>query len=118
MDGTFEEPYSPNRMIPADHASSLVTFVWRAKENTRSMAVVDCVAGFDSAATQMSRLGSTDLWYKTYAVRNDARFTYQFSLNDLQQRFDKLDPKDIAGWIKFVRCWNQIHITHLSFSFV
>jgi enterochelin esterase-like enzyme len=79
-----------------------VTFVWQAKADTRSVAVVDGVAGFDPTANQMNRLGTTDVWYKTYVVRKDARFIYHFSLNDLQQRFEKLDPKDIAGWIKLV----------------
>jgi enterochelin esterase-like enzyme len=65
----------------------------------------------------MSRLGSTDLWYKTYVVRNDARFTYQFSLNDLRQRFDKRDPKDIAGWIKLVSMLEPDPYNPLKFQF-
>jgi enterochelin esterase-like enzyme len=82
---------------PADDRSSLV---WQAKAETRNVIVVGGVAGIDVAANQMTHLGATDVWYKTYIVRNDARFTYQFSPNDSLQPLDKLDPKDIAGMMK------------------
>jgi hypothetical protein len=85
---------------PADDRSSLVTFVWQAKAETRNVVVIGGVAGIDIAANQMIRLGTTDLWYKTYTVRNDARFGYQFSPNDSLEPLDRLDPKDMAAMMK------------------
>src|SRR5258708_1784224 len=49
--------------IPGDDRSSLVTFVWQAKDDTRNVVLFGGVAGIDLAANQMTRLGSTDLWY-------------------------------------------------------
>src|SRR5688500_20269015 len=31
---------------------------------------------------QLLRLPDTDVWYKTYRMRNDARFFYQFAVDD------------------------------------
>ena len=65
---------------------SWVTFLWQAKENTANVVVIDGVAtgigGGDAAHSMMSRLPGTDVWYRTYKVRNDARFTYWISPND------------------------------------
>src|SRR5260370_32107481 len=60
--------------IPGDNRSSLVTFVWQAKEATRNVLIFGGFTLSDLAANQMIRLGATDLWYKTYRLRNDARF--------------------------------------------
>ncbi len=49
--------------------------------------IFDGVAGFD-AKDQMIHLAGTDVWYKTYRVRNDARFAYDLSPNDSLQSFD------------------------------
>jgi enterochelin esterase-like enzyme len=86
--------------IAGDDRSSLVTFVWQAKDDTRNVVLFGGVAGTDLAANQLTRLGATDVWYRTYKVRNDARFMYQFSPNDTLEPLDKLDPKDMAGMIK------------------
>jgi enterochelin esterase family protein len=41
---------------------------------------------------QMARLDGTDVWFKTFKVRKDARFTYQLSVNDsLIPEEDELD---------------------------
>ncbi len=83
--------------IPGDNRSSLVTFVWQAKEATRNVVIFGGFTLSDLAANQMTRLGTTDLWYKTYRFRNDARFMYELSPNDSLQSPDKLDPKDTVG---------------------
>jgi hypothetical protein len=85
---------------PTDNRNSLVTFVWQAKAETRNVVVIGGIAGIDVAANQLIRLGTTDVWYKTYTVRNDARFTYQFSPNDSLEPLDKLDPKDMTAMMK------------------
>jgi enterochelin esterase-like enzyme len=55
----------------------LVTFLWRTKEEIKSVAIIGGVAGEGPERNQMARLRGTDLWFKTYRVRNDARFTYR-----------------------------------------
>ena len=80
--------------INGDERHVLLTFLWRAKEETRNVVVFGGVAGQEFSKNQMTRLLDTDLWYKTYKVRNDARFSYHLSLNDSLVPFDKIDVKD------------------------
>jgi enterochelin esterase-like enzyme len=68
---------------------SLVTFVWRGAEDTRNVVIFDGIAGFD-AKDRMERVAGTDVWYKSYRVRNDARFAYNFSPNDSLEPFDEV----------------------------
>jgi enterochelin esterase-like enzyme len=79
---------------PGEPHSSLVTFVYRGTAQTRNVVVVDGVAaavgGVDPKNSQMTPLAGTDVWYRTYKVRNDARFTYKLSENDTLQSF--VDP--------------------------
>ncbi|MGC1186982.1 MAG: enterochelin esterase [Candidatus Acidiferrales bacterium] len=67
--------------IPGDPNNSLVTFVWHGNAQTRNVVIFDGVAGFD-AKDRMARLDNSDVWFKTYKVRNDARFAYNLSPND------------------------------------
>ena len=73
---------------------SLVTFVWRGTVSTRNVVVVDGVAaavgGVDPRSSEMIHLEGADVWYRTYKVRNDARFVYRLSENDPLQSPD--DP--------------------------
>jgi hypothetical protein len=57
---------------------SLVTFLWQGNDQTRNVVIFDGVAGFD-AKGRMLHLDGTDVWYKSYRVRNDARFAYKES---------------------------------------
>ena len=82
--------------IQGDDANLLVTFLWRAREETRNVLVFAGLAGGTLAKNQMSRLMDTDLWYKTYRVPRDARFTYALSPNDSLVPIEDVDEKDIA----------------------
>jgi enterochelin esterase-like enzyme len=75
--------------IPGEKNFSLLTFVWRGNDQTRNVVIFDGVAGFD-AKDRMLHLEGTDVWYKTYRVRNDARFAYNLSPNDSLQSFDEV----------------------------
>lgn len=75
--------------IPGDPRNSLVTFLWRGNGETRNVVIFDGVAGFD-AKDRMSQLGDTNVWFKSYKVRNDARFAYNLSPNDTLQSFDEI----------------------------
>jgi enterochelin esterase family protein len=72
----------------------LVTFLWRAKEETKNVVVWGGVAGTDVSQNQMARLLDTDVWYRTYKVGMDARFSYNLSPNDSLIPFGKIDLKD------------------------
>ncbi len=76
----------------------LVTFVWRAKEETKNVAIVAGVAGLEVEKNLLARLGNTDLWFKTYRVRNDARFAYSLSVNDSLVPLTEIDPNDTQAW--------------------
>ena len=80
--------------ITGDDRHSLLTFLWRAKEDTKNVVVVGGMAGYDFTDNLMTRLLDTDLWYRTYKVRNDARFSYNLSLNDSLVPFTKIDLTD------------------------
>ena len=71
--------------IPDDN-HSLVTFVWRGSAEAKNVVITDGVSvgvgGVDPLNSEMLRINDTDIWYRTYDVRNDARFTYSLSEND------------------------------------
>src|SRR5262245_17383723 len=71
----------------------LVTFLWRHTEETKNVAVIGGVAGPD-IVSQMTRLPDTDVWFKTYRMRGDARFVYALSINDSLVPLTKVDSKD------------------------
>ncbi len=78
---------------PGANGFSLVTFLWRGNDQTRNVVIFDGVAGFD-AKDQMLHLDRSDVWYKTYRVRNDSRFAYNLSPNDSLQSFDEVKGDD------------------------
>ena len=83
--------------ISNDPLHVLVTFVWRTQGPTPKNVVI--VGGpappTNIADNQLARMGNTDLWYRTYRVGRDARFTYRFSIND-----DLLPPNRSPDWPK------------------
>lgn len=66
--------------VKDDDRKLLVTFLWREKKDTRVIVSND----FSKSVYQMQlvRLLDTDVWYKTYRMGNDARFFYQFCVDD------------------------------------
>lgn len=80
--------------IPGDPDFSLVTFLWRGDGHTRNVVLFDGVADFD-AKTQLSRLANTDVWYKTFRIRNDARFAYNLSPNDPLTSINDIKNDDV-----------------------
>src|ERR1700730_490857 len=81
---------------PGATGFSLVTFLWHGDSETRNVVIFDGVAGFD-AKDQMLHLDGSDVWYKTYRVRNDARFAYNLSPNDSLQSVNDVKG-DEAMW--------------------
>ncbi|HJZ79949.1 MAG TPA: alpha/beta hydrolase-fold protein, partial [Pyrinomonadaceae bacterium] len=66
--------------IKEDTGHLLVTFLWCDQKNTQVIVNND----FSKSVYQMTlvRLLNTDVWYKTFRMRDDARFFYQFSVDD------------------------------------
>ena len=81
--------------IQDDERNVLVTFLWRAKEETRNILVFPELGGGNIAKNQMTRLMDTDLWFKTYRLPRDARFTYSLSPNDSLVPLEDVEEKDI-----------------------
>ena len=95
---------------------SWLTFLWRATEPTTNVVVIDGVAagvgGTEPRNSMLTRLARTDVWYRTYKVRNDAAFTYTLSPNDSLEpllgprrsrpRPDPLNP-NLSGPQSYVR---------------
>jgi enterochelin esterase-like enzyme len=81
--------------IEGNDRDVMVTLLWRAKAETRNVLVFPGTAGGNIAKNQMSRLMDSDLWYKTYQLPSDARFTYSLSPNDSLVPIEDVDEKDI-----------------------
>ena len=66
--------------IPGDSENLFVTFLWRETKDTNVIVNSDFPKSVQEM--QLLRLPDTDVWYKTYRMRNDARFFYQFAVDD------------------------------------
>src|SRR6186713_3531872 len=77
--------------IPGDTANVLFTFVWRGDAATKNVALVNAaVAGDEPAKALLTRVEGTDVWYRSYPARSDARFAYELSVNDNLVPFDQV----------------------------
>ncbi|MCM1989082.1 alpha/beta hydrolase-fold protein [Oceanirhabdus seepicola] len=68
--------------IKDNHNEMLVTFLFRENEGAENVVVVGSVPGYKYKENTMMKLLNSDLWYKSYVVRNDVKFRYRFSVND------------------------------------
>lgn len=65
-----------------------LTFLWQAKEETKNVVIWSDLGDWQNLTSlQMTQLPGTDLWYKTYRVRTDARFAYRLTVNDSLLQF-------------------------------
>ncbi len=75
--------------IPGDAKHVLVTFLWRGGAEIKNCVLFSPVGATDwdfssvqLAQNQLTHLPDTNVWYKTYWLRKDARFSYRLSPND------------------------------------
>lgn len=61
---------------------SLVTFLWRGSEETKSAVIQITVDGSGEDEHNMTCFQDTNLWYATFRLRNDYRAAYKFMVND------------------------------------
>jgi len=59
-----------------------LTFLWKGERGLRSVGLRSALAGSVAAESELTRLPKTDVWYRTYAVRDDLRDRYQFAVNE------------------------------------
>ena len=73
--------------IPGDTKHYWTTFLWRAKGPVKNVLLKSGLTNYSYGRNVLSGnllcpLPGTDIWYRTYHVRSDARFTYEFSVDD------------------------------------
>lgn len=89
--------------IPADDKNLWVTYLWRGDAETKRVSMIGGAPVGDVLAKFLTRLGETDVWYRTEKLPRDARFTYVFMLNpekltlgdkDLEAKVLKMSRRD------------------------
>jgi enterochelin esterase-like enzyme len=96
---------------PTDSNLSLVTFVWKGARDTNNVVVISPLTLVDFDGAIMQRVGDTDVWFKTYRMRNDASMTYRFAINDTLVPFEK--EKNLFSRMK---SWEADPLNPLSFQ--
>lgn len=66
--------------LEKSRAFSLLTFVWRASSPAREVVLLSSLSE-DEAGDRLVHLRGSDLWYKTYRVRNDLRIIYRLQVD-------------------------------------
>jgi enterochelin esterase family protein len=68
--------------VPGDKGHVLLTFVYRGGESVKGVVLTSGLAGRGNEAERaLLRLPDTDVWYTTYWIRSDLRFSYGFVPN-------------------------------------
>jgi enterochelin esterase-like enzyme len=80
--------------IAGDSANVLITFLWHGDSATKNVALVNtAIASYEPAEALLTRISGTDVWFRSYAARADARFSYELSVNDNLVSFN-----DVTDW--------------------
>jgi enterochelin esterase-like enzyme len=93
-------------LIEPDEANSnfsLVTFLWRGSDETKSVMVQITVDGSGEDEHNMTCFQDTNLWYATFCLRNDFRAAYKFVVNhtyDAEQADEIHDPFNTRTFIE------------------
>jgi enterochelin esterase family protein len=94
--------------IPNDPDHVLITFLYRSENPTSSVVLLAQLYvnnNRDDSVRVLTRLLNTDIWYKTYWIRSDMRFSYSFVPNPTPESLgnhpelqlqDPLNPKSLA----------------------
>ena len=81
--------------VPNDARHLFVTFLWRSEEPLSAVLLYSGLTNWNR--TRLTRLPNTDVWYHTFRVRRDARFTYSMAeLRDPNEEVSwRLDPEPV-----------------------
>ncbi len=88
--------------VEGDDQYLLVTFLWRDAAAQRFVAVFP-FARVNPLPHLFARLKGTDVWYRSYRLRRDARFEYLVSAGDSLAPFAAQDPSGEGGWLAALR---------------
>jgi enterochelin esterase-like enzyme len=104
--------------VAASNRDVLVTILWRATEETRSVFVFQ-LPGIEKP---MTRLLETDLWYKTFRLQQGARFVYRLATNlpDSKEwvslaRFGGAMRRDPLNPLQFAERANELNPYEVTF---
>ena len=63
-----------------DSKNALVTFIWRGGDDVKSVFVTGTLVRGERALNhRLMRVAGTDVWYRTYRLGRDARFSYRLA---------------------------------------
>ena len=95
-----------------DDENYLLTLVWREYDPIDRLSVFGEMFGMDNINSELEKLQGTDLWYRTWKVRGDAKSLYMFIVNEKEgQDWDNLDFKmDPFNSNKYVCIENEKNI--------
>jgi enterochelin esterase-like enzyme len=68
--------------IKDDDNNSLLTYVYKGEENTKNVVVMHPTCWKDYKDNMLNKIPGTNVWFKSYVIRNDVRGRYDFSVND------------------------------------
>lgn len=88
--------------VKDDEKNLLVTFLWRDRAAEKYVAVFP-FARVNPLPNLFARLAGTDVWYRSYPLRRDARFEYQVAAEDTLAPFAAREPWEAGGWMADLR---------------
>jgi enterochelin esterase-like enzyme len=85
--------------MTGDPTNVLLTFVYRSSTARSVQLAAQLTTLRDDPSMVLTRLASSDVWYKTFSVRNDLRLSYGLSPmpSDDAQGKDPLNPRSVRG---------------------
>ena len=76
--------------IQGDENNCLITYVYKGSEETENVLVTNPTSSQNYKENYLEKISGTNVWYKSYVVRNDIRGKYYFSVNDtFEEDFQK-----------------------------
>lgn len=88
--------------IKGDEENLLVTFLRRDGAAVKFVAVFP-LARVNPLPHLFERIEGTDLWFRSYRLRRDARFEYHISAQDSLAPFAAREPTGAGGWLEDLR---------------
>lgn len=86
----------------------IITFLYRGNEGVNNVLIYGGVPGYRYSENIMERLEDTDIWFKSYIVRNDVKFEYNFSLNyEFHNDYKKIKKNSIIDSLNPKRVINM-----------
>lgn len=65
-----------------DENNVLITFLYKAEQQINNIIIYGAFPSYRYSENMLERILDTNIWFKTYKVRNDIKFKYNFSVND------------------------------------